>query len=205
MRVTALAALAFLAAADASAGEQANAPTPALTRPRMGRLVTVERAWRDSGQPGDLELCLTVENQDHQTAYDAAVWIELLGGPGAEMQRLRLFRTPLAPPTLGPGQSGAACLVAPREIRGIFIRLRARWPAPDGARAEADAAGGASRPGAVRSGAGERSGGAAPRSKAASPRATRAPRVAPSPAASPSPASAQSPAVVSTPAAPSPD
>lgn len=115
---SAIAALVLLAAASV---EQVPG------RASDGRLVTVERTWRDlATQPGR-RLCLTVENRDRRTAHEAAAWVELLGGAGRAMRRLSLTRLPIEPPTLLPGQSGAVCVDAPAEARGVFVRLRARW------------------------------------------------------------------------------
>jgi hypothetical protein len=134
VRVPALAASCLLAlslpTAAAPAAAESEDGAPPLGRPRLGRLVAVERAWREAGPSEGLELCLTVENQGAETAYEAAVWFELLGGRGPQMERLTLWREPLEPSVLPPGGSGEACFVTPPGARGIFVRLRARWPAP---------------------------------------------------------------------------
>jgi len=156
VRAPALAALGLLAPslliAAGSAVAQSEEGAPPLGHPRLGRLVTVERAWREAGPTEGLELCLTVENQGGETAYEAAVWFELLGGEGPQMERLVLQREPIEPSVLPPGGSGEACFVTPPGARGIFVRLRARWPAQatpaavrDGARAPAATRSGASR------------------------------------------------------------
>lgn len=111
-------------------GREARAePRMALTGFRMGHLVAVDRTWL-SVETGGLRLCLLVENRGPHPAYEAAVWAEFHGGDGPQMRRLGLHRSPLDPSTLEPGQAGAVCLDPPAEIRGIFVRLRARWPRP---------------------------------------------------------------------------
>jgi hypothetical protein len=177
MRLPALTALALLGAAWPAAAAPAGAE-PALTRPRLGHLVTVDRAWRLVDEVDGLELCLTVENQGDRTAYEAAAWIELLGGRGAEMQRMHLFRAALEPGTLRPGDSGLTCLATPPAARGIFIRLRARWPVEPAARSRSG-----SRPRAAPPPVRPRADGVP---AAGAPGASRA--SAPAPAATPAPA-----------------
>lgn len=146
MRARALLSLALFVAAEAAAADPP-AGAPSLGRPLPGGLVTIDRTWRETPPLPDsppseassaLELCLTIENRWSETAYDAAVWLELYGGSGPQMRRLGLKRTPLDPSTLGPGESGEACFGTPADARGVFVRLRARWPAaPSDARAPA--------------------------------------------------------------------
>jgi hypothetical protein len=148
VRARALLSLALFVAAEAAAADPP-AGTPSLGRPLPGGLVTIDRTWRETSPlpesaPSEaswgLELCLTIENRWSETAYDAAVWLELYGGSGSQMRRLGLQRTPLDPSTLGPGESGEACFGTPPDARGVFVRLRARWPAtPSGADARAPA------------------------------------------------------------------
>ncbi len=119
--VAAIAALVLVAAAAAEGAERGPGP------PLRGRLVTVDRTWWDVPAPAERRLCLTIENRDDRTAHDAAAWVELHGGPGPAMQRLSLVRVPLEPATLAPGELAGVCVDAPLAVRGIFVRLRARW------------------------------------------------------------------------------
>lgn len=119
--VAAVAALVLLAAAAAEGAEQGHG------RNLRGRLVTVDRTWWVVPAPAERRFCLTVENRDERIAHEAAAWVELLGGPDPVMRRLSLVRVPLEPATLAPGESGGACVDAPHAVRGIFVRLRARW------------------------------------------------------------------------------
>lgn len=142
----------------------ADSPPTTLTRPQRGRLVTSGHEWQALDEAGAHRLCLTVKNRDHRTAYEVVAWVELLGGVEARMRRLALHRTRIEPSTLAPGEEGAACVETPIHARGIFIRLRARWPV-DAAQARSGAL---SRPGAIyRSGTPSRPG-APPRSGASS-------------------------------------
>ncbi|HEY8369493.1 MAG TPA: hypothetical protein VIM86_09300 [Thermodesulfobacteriota bacterium] len=133
--VAAIAALVLVAATtDAAAAERG--PGPA----RRGRLVTVDRTWWHVPAPAERRLCLRIENRDDRTAHEAAAWVELLGGPGPAMRRLGIVRVPLEPATLAPGESAGACVDAPLVVRGIFVRLRARWLAPEPSRSGAEPA-----------------------------------------------------------------
>ncbi|HEX7124841.1 MAG TPA: hypothetical protein VF406_03560 [Thermodesulfobacteriota bacterium] len=129
--VAAIAALVLVAATTADAAERSHAPL------RRGRLVTVDRTWWHVPAPAERRLCLRIENRDDRTAHEAAAWVELLGGPGPLMQRLSLVRVPLEPETLAPGESAGVCVDAPLVVRGIFVRLRARWLAPEPSRSGA--------------------------------------------------------------------
>lgn len=92
-----------------------------------GRLITVERTWRDPLTFGGRRLCLTVENQDRRVAHEVVAWVEWFSGEGNAMRRVSLTRGALHPPTLAPGESGGVCIDAPGPVRGVFVRLRARW------------------------------------------------------------------------------
>lgn len=123
-----LLAQAALSAGPAPAGDRTGSPARIPPYARPGYLVTISRTWHASDEWRSRRLCLTVENRDHRRAHDAAAWIELRGGNAPQMRYLALHRAPLDPPTLAPGEQGNTCIEIPPEARGLFIRLRARWP-----------------------------------------------------------------------------
>lgn len=126
--------LALLALDAATAAERVPGRTTG------GRLVAVDRTWWSVPAPAERRLCLTVENRDDRVAQDVAAWVEIHGGEGPMMRRLRVARFAVEPGTLAPGESGGVCLDTPPEVRGIFVRLRARWLAAVPARSGSEAA-----------------------------------------------------------------